>query len=76
MVIFAQLRGQNGQFICLRYRRKRRRNERGGRASMPDSVRPLPSLAFYFAEGDRFQFHSSDLVRIDDLDAPDLLFKD
>ncbi len=45
-------------------------------ASLAGPLRLLPCLAFYFAEGDRFQFHSGDLVRIDDLDAPNLLFKD
>jgi hypothetical protein len=38
--------------------------------------RRLPGLTFYFAERDRSQFHSGDLVRIDHLHAPDLLFKD
>src|SRR6266404_1475376 len=42
---------------------------------MPDSVWLSPSLTFYFVEGDRFQFHSGDLVRVHDLDAADLLFK-
>jgi hypothetical protein len=42
---------------------------------MPDSVRWSPGLTFYFVEGDRFQFHSGDLVRVHDLDAADLLFK-
>lgn len=42
---------------------------------MPDRVRLLPGLILYFVEGDRFQFYSRDLVRIHDLDAADLLFK-